>query len=381
MSKKQFTYELQNAVNGSAEIQIYGYIGKWDEVDYPRFQKVFRDTLAKNKDVTIRVHSGGGSVYEGLAIYDLIRSSEANVTVIVEGMAASMASIIALAGDTVQMTENAFFMMHAVIGGVWGNKNDLTNYVEQLENCEKRLQAIYKERTTADEKTIKNWFDSGQDHWLDADTCLQLSVCDEVVKPTKTKKLDNKNIINKTPEQAWENIAASFTGKTPKVKTMNKETMLAVFSAYGLAGNVTASSSDEDLKKQLENVLEKAQKADSLQDEINAFKQKETDKVKAKINQAVSAGKIVGSEKAQWEQDAEVNPAMVERMLDKLPGKPNPNNGLNREKPKVDGDQHELFNGREQWTFGDWQDKDPDGLARVADEAPEQFEELFNKRG
>lgn len=381
MSKKQFTYELQNVANGSAEIQIYGYIGKWEEVDYPSFQKAFRDALAKNKELTIRIHSGGGSVYEGLAIYDLIRSSEAIVNVIVEGMAASMASVIALAGDTVQMTENAFFMMHAVTGSVWGNKNDLTNYVEQIENCEKRLQAIYKERTTADEKTIKNWFDSGQDHWLDADACLQLSICDEVVKPTKNKQIDNKTIINKTPEQAWENIAASFTGKTPKTaKTMNKATMLAAFSAYGLAGNITASSTDEDLKEHLENVLKKAKKADSLQNELNAFKQQEVDKVKTKINQAVATGKIVGSEKAQWEQDAEDNPAMVERMLDKLPGKPNPNNSLNREKPQVDGDQHELFNARETWTFSQWQDKDPEGLARIQGEAPEQFDELFNKR-
>ncbi len=118
MAKKQFTYSLENTTKGSAEIQIYGYIGKWDEVDYPRFQKVFRDTLATQKEVTIRIHSGGGSVYEGLAIYDLIRSSEANVTVIVEGMAASMASIIALAGDTVQMNETAFFILHAVTDGV-----------------------------------------------------------------------------------------------------------------------------------------------------------------------------------------------------------------------------------------------------------------------
>ncbi|MDN4015308.1 hypothetical protein QX233_22930, partial [Chryseobacterium gambrini] len=71
MSKKPFHYELKNQVSGSAEIRMYGYIGKYDEFDYKRFQQVFRDALQNNSDLTIRMHCGGGSVYEGLAIYDL----------------------------------------------------------------------------------------------------------------------------------------------------------------------------------------------------------------------------------------------------------------------------------------------------------------------
>ncbi len=74
MKTKTFAYELKNSTGNVAEIQIYGYIGKWDEVDYPRFQKLFRDSLKQHKELTLRIHSGGGSVYEGLAIYDLIRS-------------------------------------------------------------------------------------------------------------------------------------------------------------------------------------------------------------------------------------------------------------------------------------------------------------------
>ncbi|MDY3352305.1 ATP-dependent Clp protease proteolytic subunit [Riemerella anatipestifer] len=385
MSKNPFTYELKNASTGSsAEIQIYGYIGKWDEVDYPRFQQVFRDCLSKNNEVTIRIHSGGGSVYEGLAIYDLIRSSETKVKVIVEGMAASMASVIALAGDTIQMTENAFFMMHAVSGGCWGNKKDFENYIDQLANCENRLKTIYKERTRADEQTIENWFNSGQDHWLDSSKCKELSICDEVIKPTKTRKFDTENISNKTPEEAWQTIAASFQSDIPNVnlnnRTMKKETLVALLIASQMAGNINASSTDEDVEKQLKNVLEKAKNAETLQAQLDSFEQKEIDKVKAKIASAVAAGKIAGSEKAEWEKDAQENPAMVDRMLDKLPAKPNPNNLLNRTGKQVDSNQHELLNGREEWTLSEWQTKDPNGLARLAEEAPEDFDRVFNKK-
>jgi len=105
---EKFRFDIRNQNDNDSEICIYGYIGRWDEVDYKGFRNSFQQILSKNKDVTIRIHSGGGSVYEGLAIYDLMRSSDSNITVIVEGMAASMASIIALGGDIIKMTENAF---------------------------------------------------------------------------------------------------------------------------------------------------------------------------------------------------------------------------------------------------------------------------------
>lgn len=381
MKKHPFTYELKNATTGTAEIQIYGYIGKWDEVDYPRFQKIFRDTLASNKQVTLRIHSGGGSVHEGLAIYDLIRSSDAQVTVIVEGMAASMASIIALAGDTIQMTENAFFMMHAVSGGCWGNKSEMQSYIEQIEGCEQRLKNIYKERTNADEATINNWLDSGQDYWLDSAKCLELSICDEVIKPTKTRNLDKQNVYNKTPEQAWQSIAACLS-ENPIINktdvTMKKESLFLMLATFGMAGTLTATSGDEDFQKQLEAVLAKAKKADELQAQISALKLQEVEKVKAQIAQAVTVGKIPGSEKAQWEKDAEASPEMVMRILGKLPAMPNPNASLQRENKGVEA-SHELLKGRENWTFSQWQEKDPKGLMRLEKEAKDEFEKLFNQ--
>lgn len=208
MSKKPFHYELRNQASGGSEIRLYGYIGKYDEFDYKRFQQVFRDALESSGDLTIRMHCGGGSVYEGLAIYDLILGAQGHTKVIVEGMAASMGGVIALAADEIEMNENAFFMMHAVTAGCFGNKNDFKNGIQQIESCEERLGKIFQERTKADPETIKNWFDSGQDHWLDSGKCMELGICDSVIKPSKKRKnqQQTENIINKTPEEAFESF-------------------------------------------------------------------------------------------------------------------------------------------------------------------------------
>lgn len=189
MSKKPFHYELRNEASGEAEILLYGYIGKWEEFDYPRFQNLFRTALQNNKNLTIRVHCGGGSVFEGLAIYDLIRSSDSHVKIHVEGIAGSMGGVIGLAGDEIVINENAFFMMHAVSGGTWGNKQDLLNYVDTMTSCEDRLRKIFTERTNATPETIEEWLNSGKDFWLTSDVCKELGIVDEIVVPTKSVSL------------------------------------------------------------------------------------------------------------------------------------------------------------------------------------------------
>lgn len=377
MSKKTFHYEVRNQAANSAEILLYGYIGRWDEFDYPRFQELFRNTLKGNKQITIRIHSGGGSVMEGLAIYDLIRSSDCEVTTIIEGMAASMGFVIALSGDKVQINENAFGMAHAVSGGVWGNKADLLNYVDLLTNCESRLKNIFTERTKASEEQINDWIDSGKDFWLNAEQCVELGIADTIIKPSKTRENQTtENIANKTPEEAFDffNLAIEIPENTKQNDKMKKESLISLLAVFGLTGSLSAQSSDGDVENHLKNLLEKAKKSDELSNQLTAFNQ---ERAEALISEALKSGKITNAEKEEWKKDALQNYSLVAKSLERMEGKPDPNNGLSRPKPKVEG-QHELMNGRENWTFSEWQSKDPDGLERLEKESNEDFEKLFN---
>ncbi|WP_312296872.1 head maturation protease, ClpP-related [Chryseobacterium sp.] len=381
MSKKPFHYQLRNQASGNPEIRLYGYIGKYDEFDYKRFQQVFRDALENNNDLTIRMHCGGGSVYEGLAIYDLILGSQGHTKVIVEGMAASMGGVIALAADEIEMNENAFFMMHAVTAGCFGNKNDFKNGIQQIESCEERLGKIFGERTKADPETIKNWFDSGQDHWLDSGKCMELGICDSVIKPAKKRKNQQaENMTNKTPEEAFESFTlpeepSEEQNNNNQHTDMKKETLLAALSAAGLAGALTVLSSDKDFENHLETLIGKAQRTDTLENELKEFKQSQAEVL---ISAALKAGKITAAEKDEWKNDAIKNYTLVAKSLERMAGKPDPNGQLVRQNPIVDHDRHELLNGREKWSFSDWQEKDPKGLERLNEEAEEEFEKLFN---
>lgn len=378
MNKKDFHYEVRNQATNKAEILLYGYIGRWDEFDYPRFQELFRNTLKGNKEITIRIHSGGGSVMEGLAIYDLIRSSDCEVTTIIEGMAASMGFVIALSGDKVQINENAFGMAHAVSGGVWGNKADLLNYVDLLSNCESRLKNIFSERTKASEEQINQWLDSGKDFWLNAEQCIELGIADTIIKPSKTRdKQTTENIANKTQEEAFDcfNVAIEIPVNTNKQDDkMKKEALISLLAGLGLIGSLTAQSADNDVENHLKDLLEKAKKSDALTNQLKTFREERADVL---ISAALKDGKITNAEKEDWKKDAVENYALVAKSLERMSGKPDPNAGINRNKPRVEG-QHELLNGRENWTFSEWQAKDATGLKRLENEANEEFEKLFN---
>ncbi len=375
---KKFHYEVTNQ-NATPEIKIYGYIGQWDEVDYKGFQNAFRNILSTSKDMTVRMHCGGGSVYEGLAIYDLMRSSDSHITVIVEGMAASMGSIIALGGDVVKMSENGFFMMHAPKIGCSGSKEELDSALKQLAGAETRLREIYKERIGVTDEIINEWFKPSQETWLDSAQCLSLKICDEVVTPTK-KRLSNalKNIAQKTPEQ----IFAAYEGEVPneiknQINEKMKNRIISMLAAASIANTLTATSEDEDFEKALSAVLAKAKRCETAESELNAFK---ATNAQLLIDQAVQEGKIPANEKEQWLTDAVQNPELTARAISRMSSKPDLNAGVNRDNKDIITGAHESLKNRGDWSFDKWQTEDPKGLAKLEDEAPADFEKLFNAK-
>lgn len=372
---KKFHYEVNNQSDGS-EILIYGFIGQWDEVDYKGFQDTFRKLLNKSKNVTVRIHSGGGSVYEGLAIYDLMRSSDTHIKVIVEGMAASMASVLALGGDTIEMTENAFFMMHAPSGGYWGSKEGFKSYIQQLENCENRLKEIYKERTKASDQEIENWMKPNQDTWLDSTQCKELKICDKVIVPTKKRSFEEKDVANKTMEEMF----AAYEGELPNNKNSNPKIMkgqiLTMLAIAGITHSLSSSSEESDFVKQLENVFADAKKANQLDQQLTAIKQKEAEQL---IASALKDGKLKADEKEEWIANALKYPDLIAKTLERMVGVVDVNAALHKNPPHAE-EGHALLKGRSEWDFEKWQKEDPKNLAKLQEEAPEEFAALFNKK-
>lgn len=165
----------------SAEVLIYGDIGAswWDESVEA---KAFAEALMKiDADyITARINSYGGSVSDGLAIFNALRRHPAAITTEVDGVAVSIASLIAMAGDTVRIAENGLIMVHAPWTVAAGNSLTMREAADVLDRYAKAMVSSYKRSGAIDEDTITGWLTDGQDHWFTADEALAAGLVDEV---------------------------------------------------------------------------------------------------------------------------------------------------------------------------------------------------------
>jgi ATP-dependent protease ClpP protease subunit len=157
----------------SAEIFIYGDIGEswWgDSVSAANF--VREVNALKADQLTIRINSYGGSVTDGIAIHNAIKRHPASVIVAIDGLAASIASLIAMAGDEVQMAENAMLMIHAPWGGVSGNANEMRAYADMLDAWAQSMSTSYASKTGQSAADMLALMQDGKDHWYTAADAL-----------------------------------------------------------------------------------------------------------------------------------------------------------------------------------------------------------------
>jgi ATP-dependent Clp protease, protease subunit len=142
--------QIKNFTETSADLYFYGDIvsswwGAWDDTD--QYPSAVRDFLneAKGKNLNIYINSGGGSVFAGMAIYNMLKRHEGYKTVFVDGLAASIASVIALAGDKIIIPANAYFMIHKPWMMAIGNANELRDMADTLDTVEEGILNVYKE--------------------------------------------------------------------------------------------------------------------------------------------------------------------------------------------------------------------------------------------
>ena len=172
-------YDFQNKAE-VVEISIYDEIG-----DYGTSAKQFIDDLKSvgSKDITIRMNSVGGSVFDGLAIYNVLRSHQGYVKVKIEGLSASIASIIALAGDDIEMAENGFFMIHNPFGKSMGGADDMRKTADLLDKIKQELINIYANKTQLSEETISSMMD--EETWLTSQEAKEMGIIDGITEPIK----------------------------------------------------------------------------------------------------------------------------------------------------------------------------------------------------
>ncbi|WP_435056193.1 ClpP-like prohead protease/major capsid protein fusion protein [Yersinia mollaretii] len=161
----------------SADIYIYEEIGYWG-VTARQFASSLK-ALGDIDHINLRIHSPGGDVFEGIAIYNLLNSHPASKTVYIDGLAASMASVIAMVGNPVIMPENAMMMIHKPWGITGGDANDMRDYADLLDKVEGVLIPSYAKKTgkTPEELAVM----LGEETWLTAQECVEHGFADQLL--------------------------------------------------------------------------------------------------------------------------------------------------------------------------------------------------------
>jgi ATP-dependent Clp endopeptidase proteolytic subunit ClpP len=168
-------YRIENKTDGPTEIYIY------DEIGYVGVSaKDFVQDLNRVKDseITLHIDSPGGEVYDAITIYNAIRDHRAEVTVVVDSMAASAASFIAQAGDKRIMNRNSEMMIHDGHTIAIGNAKDLAAMAERLDKISANIASIYADRAG---NTTEYWRDAmALETWYSADEAVSVGLADEV---------------------------------------------------------------------------------------------------------------------------------------------------------------------------------------------------------
>lgn len=166
------------AAEGEKVINILDFIGpeEWGGVS----AKTIARALEGAADVVVNINSPGGDLFEGVAIYNLLREHKAGkVKVKVLGLAASAASIIAMAGDDVEIGRTAWMMIHNVWVLAIGNRNDLRKYADELEAFDGALAELYASRTGRTKRKMSQFMDA--ETWFDGSAAIDEGFADELL--------------------------------------------------------------------------------------------------------------------------------------------------------------------------------------------------------
>jgi len=197
------TYGANARIMPNGDVLIMGVIGDWFEgLDAATFTGEIRDMAAD--PIKVFINSPGGDVVDGLSIYNELASHSSRVEVTITALAASMASIIMLAGNTVRIPENGLIMIHNPWTVAVGDKNEFEKVQKQLEKMGESLVGIYARRTGQNEETIQAMMDA--ETWLSASEALDLGFVDEVLSDAPAA--DFANIDNETVDRMPTRMAA-----------------------------------------------------------------------------------------------------------------------------------------------------------------------------
>jgi ATP-dependent Clp endopeptidase proteolytic subunit ClpP len=307
--KTCFTFKASADESAPAEILIYDQIGRDFWSGEGVVAKEFAQELAKipaARKITVGINSPGGSVHEGLAIYNLLSARRNQVTCRVDGLAASIASIIALAGSKLVMPASALLMIHDPSGMCMGTADEMREMATALEKHKEALVNVYEEKTKKPRAEIEQAMKD--ETWFTAADAKAFGLVDDVtaeVAASNTFDLSQFRRVPASLKNQTKPPAPNESGATTSI--MNRTEMIALATALGI--KIDNAATDEQLKAALLAHKPAAPPApdNSTAEDLKAIKaQLETERrarVTAEVQACADAGRIPGASVKDWVVD------------------------------------------------------------------------------
>lgn len=203
----------------TGELTLYGEISNesWygDEVT-PKEFKSGLDDLGDIETLNIYINSPGGDVFAGQTIYSILKRHKAHKNVYIDGLAASIASVIAMAGSTIFMPKNSMMMIHNPWTVGMGNASDFRKLAEDLDKIRESLISAYEDRSILNKEEIIEIMD--KETWLTASECETYGFCDVVEDEKNIAALIGKDMLKK-----YKNTPIGLIEDKPKNKDIKSE--------------------------------------------------------------------------------------------------------------------------------------------------------------
>ena len=315
-------YNIQNKADKTADIYIFDEIGTYGVTA----QEFITDIKGlKDMPINLRINSLGGDVFDGMAMYNVIKRREAKTTVYIEGIAASIATIIALGADEVVMAENSLFMIHNAWGGTMGDAKDMRKSAATLEKISAELTEIYVKKTGLSYDRVAEMMD--EETWLNAEEALELGFINAISDAIKiaakydvskfknitNEEIQNKFNINIKNKKMTNELKEWFNSKVEEiVAAVKSDVKVSEEVAKDTAITVSLSDNDEIMNKisdfEAKNI-ELSDKLTSLESELATAKgtnetlTNEVEALNTKLNKADAKG---------TEIETDGDPAVVE---------------------------------------------------------------------
>ena len=301
-------YKIKNNASDISDVYLFNDIGTFGIT-----AQSFIDEIKEyeNQELNIHINSLGGEVFEGMAIYSIIQRRKAKTTVYIEGIAASIASVIALAADEVIMSDNSLLMIHNAWGGTQGDAKDMRKQADVLDKITNEIAEVYVKKTRLPYNEIIEMM--SEETWLTAEEAVALGFVDSISEPIKVAaKYDVsrfKNITNKKMEKILsltekkkikmtEELKNWFNSKVDEIIAKVKDGDNTVETAENVEVEVKLADNEEIMNKISEfestistlnnSVAELEGEKETLTEEVN--------RITALLNKAEAVGTEVKTE-------------------------------------------------------------------------------------